>query len=164
MKCCPPPTPATVLPAGFVTTPASTAYWTRPAKTPMISAMRTVLSYLLLCCLALSGISGSVQPANAYTLADALAEQHLQAQPAAETEMPCHSAKPSVPADPAHDCCEQAQHQCKGDCCTKHCATASALLTTELFRYVRPHNRVAAQTGSLPLWLFAEEPPPPINA
>ncbi|PKM18990.1 MAG: hypothetical protein CVV11_11290 [Gammaproteobacteria bacterium HGW-Gammaproteobacteria-15] len=129
----------------------------------MISAMRTVLSYLLLLTLALSGLSGSVQQAHAYTLADAMA-QHQHTAPAAEAEMPCHSLQTAVPDDTAHSCCEQAQHKCKGDCCTKHCAAGGALLTTELFRYIRPHNTVARLTSSLPQWLFTEDPPPPINA
>ncbi|WP_331160512.1 hypothetical protein [Rheinheimera pacifica] len=123
--------------------------------------MRTVLSYLLLLTLALSGLSGSVQQAHAYTLADAMV-QHTA--PAAEADMPCHSVQTAIPDDTNHSCCEQAQHKCKGDCCTKHCAAGGALLATELFRYIRPHNTVARLTSSLPQWLFTEDPPPPINA
>ncbi|MDP2714827.1 hypothetical protein [Rheinheimera sp.] len=142
--------------------------------------MRTVFSYLLLLTLALSGLTGSVQAAHAYTLADALSHKALnnqvqsneaaskditQQQTAdADTEMPCHSEKKAAVADNEHDCCDQPQHQCKGDCCAKHCATSGALLATELFRYIRPDNAVAQQTVRLPQWLFAEDPPPPINA
>ena len=125
--------------------------------------MRTVLSYLLLLTLALSGLSGSVQQAHAYTLADAMA-QHQHTAPVAEADMPCHSAQKAVADDTDHSCCEQAQHICKGDCCAKHCATAGALLATELFRYIRPDNTVARLSDSLPQWLFTEDPPPPINA
>ena len=78
--------------------------------------------------------------------------------------MPCHSAAKVAPVETEHDCCDQPQHQCKGDCCAKHCATSGALLATELFRYIRPDNAVAQQTVRLPQWLFTEDPPPPINA
>ena len=125
--------------------------------------MRTVLSYLLLLTLALSGLSGSVQQAHAYTLADAMV-QHPHTAQVAEADMPCHSAQKAVADDTDHSCCDQAQHICKGDCCAKHCATAGALLATELFRYIRPGSTVAQHTVSLPQWLFAEEPPPPIIA
>ncbi|WP_173499402.1 hypothetical protein [Rheinheimera lutimaris] len=127
--------------------------------------MRTVFSYLLLLTLTLSGLTGSVQAAHAYTLADALSHKTTQPQTTdTEHEMPCHSAKKAAVADTEHDCCDQPQHQCKGDCCAKHCATSGALLATELFRYIRPDNAVAQQTVRLPQWLFAEDPPPPINA
>jgi hypothetical protein len=137
--------------------------------------MRTLLSYLLLITLALSGLTGSVQATHAYTLADALSHKALnhkvlsndvaQQQTAdADSAMPCHSTKNAAVADTEHDCCDQSQHQCKGDCCAKHCATSGALLATELFRYIRPVNTVAQQTVRLPQWLFAEDPPPPINA
>ena len=125
--------------------------------------MRTVLSYLLLLTLALSGLSGSVQQAHAYTLADAMAQQQ-PTTPVAEADTPCHSVQTAIPDDTNHSCCDQAQHICKGDCCAKHCATAGALLATELFRYIRPDNTVAMLSGSLPQWLFTEDPPPPINA
>mgnify|MGYP006155541187 len=125
--------------------------------------MRTVLSYLLLFTLALSGLTGSVQNAYASTLADAIAAQH-QHPIADEQSSPCHQTDVSSSTDADHSCCDQEKHQCQGDCCTKHCATASALLTTELFRYVRPFNVVTVTSPSLPLWLFAEEPPPPIIA
>lgn len=125
--------------------------------------MRTVLSYLLLLTLALSGLSGSVQQARAYTLADAMV-QHPHTAQVAEADMPCHNAQKAVPEETDHSCCDQAQHICKGDCCAKHCATAGALLTSELFRYIRPDNTVAKYSGSLPKWLFTEDPPPPINA
>ncbi|MGP9800056.1 hypothetical protein [Rheinheimera sp. NSM] len=131
--------------------------------------MRTVFSYLLLLMLALSGLTGSVQAAHAYTLADALSHKTTQPQIAdTEHDMPCHSAKKAAVADTVadteHDCCDQPQHQCKGDCCAKHCATSGALLATELFRYIRPDNAIAQQSVRLPQWLFAEDPPPPINA
>ena len=142
--------------------------------------MRIVLSYVLLIALALSGLTGSVQSVQAFTLADAIA-QHQQKDSehnslpdaahsiAADAEMPCHSNTSTlntntIATDADHSCCEQVQHQCKGDCCTKHCATASALLATELFRYVRPVNTITKQTTSLPQWVFVEDPPPPINA
>lgn len=134
--------------------------------------------------LALSGLTGSVQAAHAYTLADALSHKALnhtvqrneavskdltqQQIVDVNTEMPCHSAEKAAVADTVanteHDCCDQPQHQCKGDCCAKHCATSGALLATELFRYIRPNSTVAQHTVSLPQWLFAEDPPPPIIA
>ena len=127
--------------------------------------MRNALSYLLLVTLALSGLSGSVQPAHAYTLADALQQNSTQLHAADEAnEMPCHSAAKVAPVETEHDCCDQPQHQCKSDCCAKHCATAGALLATELFRYVRPNTTVAQHIAMLPQWFFAEDPPPPINA
>lgn len=129
--------------------------------------MRTILSYILLVTLALSGLSGSVQSAMASTLADTLAAQH-QIVTTDDMEMPCHTMQVQVQVqatdDSQHDCCEQAEHQCKGDCCAKHCATGTALLATELFRYIRPDNRVNRLSANLPNWLFADEPPPPINA
>lgn len=137
--------------------------------------MRIWLSYVLLFCLALSGLSGSVQMAHAYTLADAIQQQHstavVEAAAEADTEMPCHSlAKtPNSTAtvtvtDSAHDCCDTPQHQCKGDCCAKHCAAGGALLAAELFRYIRPQTIANNNPAALPKWLFASEPPPPINA
>lgn len=126
--------------------------------------MRTVLCYLLLLTLALSGLTGSVQTAHAYTLADALSQQTTQQIADTEHEMPCHSAKNTTIADTEHDCCDMPQQQCNGDCCAKHCATTGALLAAELFRYIRPDNTVAQQTVRLPQQLFAEDPPPPINA
>jgi hypothetical protein len=129
----------------------------------MINAMRTVLSYLLLLTLTLSGFTGSVQTAFAYTLADAMVEQ-LHTAADTDTDMPCHGAQQATTTDAGHDCSEQTQHQCTGDCCAKHCAGASALLATELFRYIRPSATVAHHTISLPQWLFTEDPPPPINA
>jgi hypothetical protein len=125
--------------------------------------MHTILSYILLVTLALSGLSGSVQPAMASTLADSLVAQH-QPVVTADMEMPCHTMQVQASDENQHDCCEQAEHQCKDDCCTKHCATGSALLTTELFRYIRPDNRINRLSANLPNWLFADEPPPPINA
>ncbi|MBZ9611259.1 hypothetical protein [Rheinheimera maricola] len=124
-----------------------------------------LVSYLLLITLALSGFSGSVQTAHAYTLADALSKHSTQQQAAnSATEMPCHSAAKVAPVETEHDCCEQPQHQCKSDCCAKHCATTGALLATELFRYIRPNTTVAQHIATLPQWFFAEDPPPPINA
>lgn len=125
--------------------------------------MRTVFSYLLLFTLALSGLTGSVQNAFASTLADALAAQHPHAATEQLEEPSCHQAV-SANSEQDHSCCEQEQHQCKGDCCAKHCATASALISTELFRYVRPFSLIAADIPTLPQWLFAEDPPPPIIA
>lgn len=127
--------------------------------------MRIVLSYLLLVTLTLSGLSGSVQPAHAYTLADALQQKNTPHQAADQSsEMPCHSAAKVAPAETEHDCCDKPTHDCKADCCAKHCATAGALLATELFRYVRPNTTVAQHIATLPQWFFAEDPPPPINA
>ncbi|MBU2070090.1 MAG: hypothetical protein KKE08_11360 [Gammaproteobacteria bacterium] len=144
--------------------PALTACWTRPDKTPIIISMRTLFSYLLFVTLALSGLTGSVQSAHAYTLADALNQQSSQHGADTTAKMPCHSTKTAAVAPPEHDCCDQPKHQCKDDCCAKQCATSSALLATELFRYIRPDNTVAQQNLRLPQWLFAEDPPPPINA
>jgi hypothetical protein len=126
--------------------------------------MRTVLSYMLLLTLALSGLTGSVQPAHALTLADSIvAQQQLVA--AIEAETPCHSAPENTATTAAeHDCCEQVQQQCQSDCCAKHCATSGALLAAELFRYISPNNKIANHVASLPEWLFAAESPPPINA
>lgn len=131
----------------------------------MISAMRTVFSYLLLLTLALSGLTGSVQTAHASTLADAL-NKHSTQQYAADTgnEKPCHSVAKAQAAEPEHDCCDKPEQLCKSDCCAKHCATAGALLATELFRYIRPNTTVAQHIATLPQWFFAEDPPPPINA
>jgi hypothetical protein len=123
--------------------------------------MRTVLSYILLLTLTLSGLSGSVQPVYATTLANTPATPHQNAL-AADNEIPCHSAQPAA-TDTEHACCEQTQRQCNADCCAKHCPVATALLAAELFRYIRPDNRVTAQNGRLPQWLFADDPPPPIN-
>ena len=126
--------------------------------------MRSVFSYLLVFTLALSGLNGSVQTAHAYTLADAL-NQHVTSDVADSTpDMPCHSAKNVTVTDTEHDCCDKPQQQCEGDCCAKHCATGGALLAAELFRYIRPDNTIARHSISLPLWLFAAEPPPPIIA
>ena len=125
--------------------------------------MRIVLSYFLLFTLALSGLTGSVQNAYASTLADALAAQH-QHSVTDQQETPCHQSSVTSSKETDHSCCEQEKHQCQGDCCAKHCATASALISTELFRYVRPFSVVAADIHSLPQWLFAEDPPPPIIA
>lgn len=138
--------------------------------------MRTVLSYLLLLSVALSGLTGAVQSVYAYTLADAIVAQHAHQQltehddavkddaVSAADEMPCHSAKQPQADTTDHSCCEQAKHKCKGDCCAKHCAASSALLTNELFRYFRPTTVITHHTTELPLWLFSEESPPPINA
>ena len=131
--------------------------------------MRTVLSYLLLFTLALSGFDATVQTAHAYTLADSIVAQQQHTTPG---KMPCHSAEQTAPLlleavqemAQEHDCCDMEQHHCKGDCCAKHCAATSALLSTELFRYIRPNNSIVMQAFSLPNWLFAAEPPPPINA
>ncbi|MBU1309393.1 MAG: hypothetical protein KKE30_07670, partial [Gammaproteobacteria bacterium] len=125
--------------------PALTACWTRPDKTPIIISMRTLFSYLLFVTLALSGLTGSVQSAHAYTLADALNQQSSQHGADTTAKMPCHSTKTAAVAPPEHDCCDQPKHQCKDDCCAKQCATSSALLATELFRYIRPDNTVAQQ-------------------
>ncbi|MDX1390923.1 MAG: hypothetical protein R3241_00985 [Rheinheimera sp.] len=122
-----------------------------------------MLSYLLLLSLALSGLSGSVQPVMASTLADAMAAQH-QIAARDDSDMPCHAMNKPSDAPAETDCCDQAQHLCKADCCAKHCATTGALLATELFRYIRPDNRIARHNTSLPQWLFADDPPPPINA
>lgn len=129
----------------------------------MIAAMRSVLCYLLLLAVALSGLTGSVQQAHADSLADAIVLQNMQQHEADDTDMPCHS---SAAVATAHDdnCCKQTQHQCSADCCAKHCATSGALLAAELFRYIRPDNVISRHTADLPLWLFAEESPPPINA
>ena len=126
--------------------------------------MRIVLSYLLLITLALSGLTGSVQTAHAYTLADALSDKTTQQLVDTDTDMACHSKASTADTVIQHDCCDTPQQQCQGDCCAKHCATAGALLATELFRYIRPHSSIARQTISFPQWLFAAEPPPPINA
>ena len=139
--------------------------------------MRIWLSYVLLLCLTLSGLSGSVQSAHAYTLADAIQQQHSQVNTETPPDMPCHSAAKTTnhaaktthgasgaAADTTHDCCEQAQHPCEGDCCAKHCAAGGALLAAELFRYIRPQTMANNRPKALPKWLFAAEPPPPINA
>jgi len=134
--------------------------------------MRILVSYLLLITLALSGFSGSVQTTHAFTLADTLNHKTLSNDISAKAvtqqqaaDMPCHGAEKKVaPAENNHDCCDQPQHQCKGDCCAKHCATSGALLATELFRYIRPNTTVAQHIATLPQWFFAEDPPPPINA
>lgn len=137
--------------------------------------MRIWLSYVLLLCLALSGLSGSVQTAHAYTLADAIQQQQsiaiVEAAAEADTTMPCHSSAKTIEHtlqtttdNTTHDCCDTPQHQCKGDCCAKHCAAGGALLATELFRYIRPQTIANNTPVALPKWLFAADPPPPINA
>ena len=127
--------------------------------------MRTVLSYLLVVILALSGLTGSVQSAHAYTLADALHQNSTQHQVANQlNDVPCHSSAQVAIADAEHNCCDQPAHDCEGNCCAKHCATTGALLATELFRYIRPNTTVAKHIATLPQWYFAEDPPPPINA
>jgi hypothetical protein len=125
--------------------------------------MRVVLSYFLLLTLTLSGLTGSVQAAYTFSLADTIAtQQHQHTSPANTAEMPCHSVQQVVDVDIDQNCCQQIQHQCQNDCCAKHCATANALLAAELFRYIRPGNSFSQHTPSLPQWLFAEESPPPI--
>ena len=126
--------------------------------------MRIVLSYLLLITLALSGLTGSVETAHAYTLADALSDKTTQQLADVQTDTPCHSNNAAPVSDSDHDCCDAAEQPCQGDCCAKHCATSGALLATELFRYIRPVTVARHRNSSLPLWLFADEPPPPINA
>lgn len=133
----------------------------------MMAAMRSVLCYLLLLTVALSSLAGSVQKAHAYSLADAIATQNMQHQHAniaKDAEMPCHGSAKTPVDDTSDNCCKQMQHQCSADCCAKHCAASGALLATELFRYIRPDNIISRYTANLPLWLFAEESPPPINA
>ncbi|WP_397472822.1 hypothetical protein [Rheinheimera sp.] len=130
--------------------------------------MRSVLCYLLLLTLALSGLAGSVQQAHAYNLADAIVMQSMQHQhdiSAENSDIPCHGSAAKIADDSSDNCCKQMQHQCGADdCCAKHCATSGALLAAELFRYIRPDNVISRHTADLPLWLFAEESPPPINA
>ena len=160
--------------------------------------MRTVLSYILLVCLSLSGFSTTVQAAHgasqinslvnsislaySYTLADALhAAQNAKTQKQADTTntnaaaaMPCHrsGAEPATPqATPQqpsetgqHDCCDTTKHVCQSDCCAKHCAAGSALLSNELLRYQPTGDNAAVSLLQLPRWLFAAESPPPINA
>lgn len=112
--------------------------------------------------------------AHAYTLADAIQQQYsrtvVEAAAESDTKMPCHSAAKTTEhtlqttTDTTHDCCDTPQHQCKGDCCAKHCAAGGALLAAELFRYIRPQTIANNSPAALPKWLFAAEPPPPINA
>ena len=156
--------------------------------------MRTVLSYILLICLSLSGFSQTVQAAHgdsliasinlaySYTLADALhATQNAKTQQQADTSStsttsskPCHmsSAEPVTPEvtpqqqsdAKQHDCCDTTKHACQNDCCAKHCAAGSALLSSELLRYQPTADNAVIRLLHLPRWLFAEESPPPINA
>lgn len=160
--------------------------------------MRTVLSYILLICLSLSGFSSTVQAAHgasqmnglvnsislaySYTLADALhAAQNAKTPKQADAantngaaSMPCHmsSAEPATPQatlqQPSdteqHDCCDDTKHPCQSDCCAKHCAAGSALLSNELLHYQPTTDNVVINLLQLPRWLFAEETPPPINA
>ena len=123
--------------------------------------MRTLFSYLLLICLALSGFSGSVQTAHASTLADALVQHQLNTD--VDSLPPCHGA-PEQTEQADHDCCKQDMQSCKDNCCQKHCAASGALLTAELFRYIRPQRDQSRHSERLPQWLFVKDPPPPINA
>lgn len=125
--------------------------------------MRTLLSYLLLLALTLSGFTGTVQLAHAHNSVTTTLEQQHHTTTMTDTEH-CHTEATAMPADTEHSCCEQSHHQCKGDCCAKHCASSGALLGSELFSYLRPTNVTTEYSLSLPAWLFADDPPPPINA
>ncbi|MEH8019975.1 MULTISPECIES: hypothetical protein [Rheinheimera] len=127
----------------------------------MIS-MRTLLSYVLLFALTLSGLTGTAQLAHAHNSVNTVLEQQPHTISVASAGH-CHNDPVVVTADTDHSCCNQDQHQCKGDCCAKHCASSGALLGTELFCYLRPTNVITQYSPSLPLMLFADDPPPPIN-
>ncbi|CAM3784641.1 hypothetical protein [Rheinheimera salexigens] len=156
--------------------------------------MRTLLSYIVIICLALSSLSGSVAYANSASpsmhteqqkqLPPELTQLHYSLHSEANTA--CHTMQQviqqaehstmqhalqstsSLPVSETHDCCLAdtacEEMPCDKGCCASHCMVASALLNTNLFNYIPAATVSNEYIVALPNWLFFKDPPPPIIA